>query len=57
MIMFTSRSRNPAGHESSIEEAIETLSEDIRKDPTNVDAYVKRGAAYTAMYYYSGPAA
>ena len=46
---------NPAGREAFIEEAIETLSEDIRSDPTNVDAYVKRGAAYTAMYHYGPP--
>ena len=46
---------NPAGRESMIEEAIETLSEDIIRDSTSVDAYVKRGVAYTAMYYYSGP--
>ena len=32
---------DPAGRESMIEMAIETLSEEIRRDPTNADAYVK----------------
>ena len=46
---------NPAGRESMIEEVIVTLNEDIIRDSTSVDAYVKRGVAYTAMYNYSGP--
>ena len=45
---------DPTGRESLFAKAVETLSEDIRKDSSNVDAYVKRGAAYTAMYAYSG---
>ena len=45
---------DPAGRESMLEKAIETLTEEIRKDSTNVEGYVKRGAAYTALHYYSG---
>ena len=45
---------DPAGRETMFENAIERLSKNIGIDSTNVDAYVKRGAAYTAMYVYSG---
>lgn len=44
---------NPAGREAMFEKAVEDLSEEIRIDPTNIDAYVKRGVAYTVMHYYS----
>ena len=46
---------DPAGFESMVEKNIETLSEQIRKDSTNVDPYVKRGVAYVSLYVYSGP--
>ena len=42
------------GRDSMFEKAIEALSAEIAGDSTNVDAYVKRGAIYTAMYVYSG---
>ena len=45
---------DPAGLESMVEKAIETLSEEIRRDSTNADAYVKRGVAYALMNYHSG---
>ena len=44
---------DPTGRESLFAKAVETLSEDIRINPTNVDAYVKRGAAFTAKYVYT----
>ena len=47
---------NPAGFKSMVEKNIETLSEDIKRDAANVDAYVKRGAAYVGLYTYWGVA-
>ena len=45
---------NAAGYESMLEKAIETLTEDLARDPKSADAYVKRGAAFTALHYYGG---
>ena len=46
---------DPPGREAMIENAVETLNEYILVDSTSVDAHVRRGVAYTAMYYYSWP--
>ncbi len=45
---------DPAGRETMVEQAIETLSADIRKDPSNAEAYVKRGVAYALLHYHRG---